>query len=444
MTLDREVERYRRAAGTSGQPLYLEIDEPGVRPKSFTEKGRLIAAVAATVALVAGTSIFAMRRDGRPEEVTPAASSVARAADGEGWADLPASPIAGRFQHVAVGTDTGVLVWGGYGGSTSLGDGAFFEAATGLWRALPDAPLATDRGDAVGVWTGSEVVLLNGINGGVKAAAFDPTRFVWRALPDPPIATAANMMTRAAFVNGRVVVVTVSEEGEGGTRNQVATYTPGQPVDDPGAWSIGESPPGSFGSGFDAVVVGGEVVVVGRRDSGGKSCGEAVVYAYAPDTDRWRLLPTTPIANVYGAAVVSTGSEVFIGGGVECGAVAGSPAKPPAGRSEAFLLNPTTGEWRPSAGAPVPFRGNSRYAEVWSGRFAIGRGPHGEPVLYDPAADRWHVAPATPLGNAYDEVPWVWHDGELFLTSGGVANGEGGCCRPLGGGYIYTPPYGWL
>jgi hypothetical protein len=446
--LDSEVASQTDARNAGAEPSYLVVDEPRRRgPLAGTSATvRAVAAVAATVVLIAGAVLVAARRDaGRVDPVVPPAassSSGARAADGEGWSDLPASSVAPRFQHVAVSTDTGVLIWGGYG-SDSLSDGAFFDSATRRWRSLPDAPLASDRGDAVGVWTGREVVLINGIDGHVRAAAFEPSAFEWRTLPDPPISNAANMMTKAVVVDGTIVVVAVSEEGEGGARNEIATFTPAGGDDDPaGAWSIGEPPPGSFGSGFDAVVVGSEVVVVARRDSGGKSCGDAVVYAYAPGGDAWRTLPSAPIANVYGPAVVSTGSELFVGGGVECGAAA-TAAGVPEGRAQAFLLNPVTGVWRPTSDAPAPLRGDSRYAEVWSGRFAVGRGPDGAPILYDPAADRWHVAAPTPLGEAYSEVPWIWQNGQLVLTSGGVGDEQGGCCRPLAGGYAYSPPFDW-
>lgn len=446
--LDAEVEQQVDTRRVGAEPSYLVVD--GRRPRGplagTSATVRALAAVAATVVLIAGAVLVATRSGAERVDpvVAPAASSSsgARAADGEGWSDLPASSVAPRFQHVAVSTDTGVLVWGGYG-SDSLSDGAFFDSPTGTWRSLPDAPLASDRGDAVGVWTGREVVLVNGIDGHVRAAAFDPSAFSWRSLPDPPISNAANMMTKAVVVEGTIVVVTVSEEGDGGARNEVATFTPaGGGGEAAGTWSIGEPPPGSFGSGFDAVVVASEVIVVGRRDSGGKSCGDAVVYAYAPGGDAWRSLSSGPIANVYGPAVVSTGSELFVGGGVECGKAA-TAAGLPEGRPQAFLLDPVTDAWRPTSDAPAPLRGDGRYAEVWSGRFAVGRGADGAPILYDPAADRWHAAVATPLGEQYSEVPWIWHDGQLLLTSGGVGDGQGGCCRPLAGGYAYTPPFDW-
>ena len=446
--LDAEVDRCAIAPDVLREPAYLDIGGTGVlTPASWrSRRARPIAAVAAAVALVAGVAMVAKGRDAeRVNPVTPPAvsPSAARAADGEGWADLPPSAIAPRFQHVAVGTDGGVLVWGGYGGSDNLSDGAFFDGKARTWRTLPDAPLGRDRGDAVGVWTGRDVVLVNGIDGEVKAAAFDPTTFEWRALPDPPVTNAANMMTKAVHVAGAVVVVTVSEEGEGGARNEIAVYSPGAARGDDGTWAIGEPPPGSFGSGFDAVVVGGEVIVVARRGSGGKSCGEVVVYAYSVATGRWRSLPSTPIGDAHGSAVVSTGTEVFVGGGVPCGGVDREPGSS-AGRG-GFLLDPATGAWRPTSAAPAPFGGDSRYPEVWSGRFAVGRGTDGQPVLYDPAGDRWHVAPPTPLGAAYQEVPWLWHEGQLLLASGGASDGDGGgCCRPVSGGYAYTPPYDWL
>src|SRR5438874_12479726 len=47
----------------------------------------------------------------------------------------------------------------------------------GTWRLLPAAPVP--KGHYVGVWTGTEFI----IDGGISAAAYNPTRNTWRALP---------------------------------------------------------------------------------------------------------------------------------------------------------------------------------------------------------------------------------------------------------------------
>ena len=344
----------------------------------------------------------------------------------EGWDLLAPAPIAARFQHLAVSTGSGLLVWGGYTGDGPRTDGAFYDGRSGEWRTLPKAPLSGSRGDAIGAWTGVEVVVVNGIDGHVKAAAFDPTSFTWRSLPDPPLTNAANMMARLLPTDAGVVVIAVSTEGEGGARNEVALYDAAAD-----RWTIGEPPPMSFGSAFDAVNVGDQVVLVGRRGGGGASCGDSVTLSYAPRTNRWRQLPDGPIGDRGGLVIASIGSEVLAAGGFVCG--------DPRPRREAFLLDPATSSWRNAATAPTTLSGGDRYGDPANGPLVFALDEAGVPALYDAAADRWQVGPAHPLGGRYTETPWSWVNDKIVAFSGGLANDEGGCCQRVDGGYAYTP-----
>jgi hypothetical protein len=278
------------------------------------------------------------------------------------------------------------------------------------------------------VWTGREVVVVNGVEGHVKAAAFDPVLFRWSALPDPPLTNAANAMSRALYVDGVVVVIAVATEGDGHSRMEVAHLDP-----DARTWSIAESPPKSFSSFFDAVEAGDEALVVARREMGGKSCGSSLVLAYRPRDQRWRELPSDPIAGLGSPAVVWTGHELFVGGGPSCpggGALV----------SSASLLDPASGAWRPAADAPIPFEGNYRYGEVWTGSSVLTINRDGTPVAYSPSSDTWHVGPRHPLDRTHhDEAPWAWLDGRAFIFSGGLGNDQGGCCDVIDGGYAYRP-----
>ncbi|MDP9402028.1 MAG: hypothetical protein M3P85_01555 [Actinomycetota bacterium] len=415
--LDEHIEQY--VVGVS----YLA---EGATPRRHRMKAGIVAAVAA-VTLVLGV-LLSSRGGGDGIVVAPTPAS--RPAGDEGWDLLPEAPVSARFQHLSVSTGSGLLVWGGYGSDKARTDGAFYDGETGTWRDVPKAPLAGDRGDAVGVWTGAEVIVINGIDGHVKAAAFDPESLSWRSLPDPPLTNAANMMTRVAAVGDAVVVIAVSVEGEGGARSEVARLDTTTDT-----WTIGQSPPASFGSGFDAVAVGSDIVVIGRRGISGASCGESTVLAYRPGANNWRNLPSGPIANRGGLAVASSGREVVVAGGIVCGD--DSP------RAETFLLDPVTESWRSAAPAPTAVRGSYRYGEAWTGRWMVAANDDGAPLLYDPAANRWHVGPPNPLRGRYTETAWTWVAGRVIIFSGGLADDEGGCCEPVDGGYAYTPPRDW-
>lgn len=120
------------------------------------------------------------------------------------WTMLPDSPLKPRNAPAAVWTGEEVLLWGGStapgdqvvdpddlrdapgdpSGAPDNRDGAAYNPTTRTWRSIADAPVAT-AGRPVGVWTGSEMIVLAGFNSR-DAAAYDPANDRWRTLPDLP------------------------------------------------------------------------------------------------------------------------------------------------------------------------------------------------------------------------------------------------------------------
>jgi Galactose oxidase, central domain/Kelch motif len=81
------------------------------------------------------------------------------------WRRLPAMD-AGRSRHTAVWTVHHLIIWGGQTGSAAENPaapphGLTLNPATGRWAALPTAPLRARTG-AVGVWTGTDMLIWNG------------------------------------------------------------------------------------------------------------------------------------------------------------------------------------------------------------------------------------------------------------------------------------------
>jgi hypothetical protein len=422
MNIDVET-RLARAA----QVLDDHIERPAITPAYVALSPRpsrrrpLLLSAAASVCLLALVSAVIYAHTGDAPTVTGATPS------GEGWSAMPDAPISPRFQQLAVSTGTGLFVWGGYASGDKT-DGAYLDSTTSTWRKLPSAPLASDRGDAIGAWTGHEVVVVNGV-GPVRAAAFDPVAFKWRALPDPPLANAASAMNRAFFVDGAVIVIGVAEEQDGKAPSQVARLdlTTSQ-------WTIAQNPSVSFSSFFSATVAGDEIIVVARRPDVKDSCG-SIVLAYHPASNAWRELPAGAAAERFLPVVAWTGSELFVGGGKLCG---GSGDLLPS----ADLLDPATGTWRHAPDAPVGFEGSFRYDELWTGHSVATIEPDGTPVLFDPATNAWHVGAASRVDSTYDETPFVWVGGSIMIWSGGVTDGPM-CCIPVEGGVAYTPPSGF-
>lgn len=415
-------ERLRRAGSALDDAAGARsvADRAYAAPLRTHARRRALAGVLAVAAAAAGVlGLSRARQD-------PVTATVPRPPAGaEGWFSLPDAPIGPRFQQLALWTDRGLLVWGGYA-DHDRSDGALYDPSSGTWRTLPAAPLQRGRGDAIGVWNGAEAIVLNGIDG-ARAAAFDPASFSWRALPDPPLHNAANAMNRVLLVGDTVVVVGVADEQDGRAPTQVARFDAATST-----WSTGATPPVEFTSFFDAVSTGSEVIVVaGRASNGDKSCG-SVVLAYNPASDTWRELPWGDSEQLTSPVVVWTGAELFVGGGRVCG-TSGEPSR------RARLLEPAAGTWRAAPDAPLPIAGNDRYEEIWTGAAVLTLTGDQTPVLFNPASGQWHVGTRSTIDARRTETPWVWDGAELLVWSGGGAVGSG-CCDPIDRGEAYVPP----
>ena len=110
----------------------------------------------------------------------------------DSWRSLAESPLVGRYLHTAVWTGEEMIVWGGSDDAETegfegapkryLGDGAAYDPATDSWRPLAEAPF-TPHAEHTAVWTGSEMLVWDGIEG----ATYDPAADTWRRLPTSPL-----------------------------------------------------------------------------------------------------------------------------------------------------------------------------------------------------------------------------------------------------------------
>jgi hypothetical protein len=413
--LDEHIERPARTLS------YLaSAPRPSHRRPLLVSVG-IFGCVMAAAALMISTRDTTEQRTITPGQTVPAGT--------EGWMTLPDAPISPRAQGLVVSTGDGLFVWGGYD-SDDKSDGAYLDMTTATWRKLPGAPLAGDRGDAIGVWTGREVVVLNGVNG-ARAAAFDPVAFKWRELPDPPLANAANAMNRAFFVDGAVIVIGVATEGGGKAPSQVVRLDLAT-----SKWTPLANPPVEFSSFFEAASTGEEIIIVGHRPNmKDEGCG-SMLLAYRPRTNTWREIPAGPAADRLSVMVVWTGTELFVGGGEICSQLDQTSAS-------ADLLDPATGQWRHAPDAPIGFEASFRYADLWTGKSVATINRDGAPLLFDPGANQWHLGVTSPNGAMSSEsTPLAWVAGSIVVWSGDRGDSKG-CCNPIKGGEAYVPPPGF-
>jgi hypothetical protein len=155
---------------------------------------------------------------------------------------MPLGPLSARRDVSAVWTGTELVIWGGLSRMGHFADGAAFDPATRVWRAIADGPLSP-RAGAPSVWTGTEMIVWGGAGPGpgrgsqglVDGAAYDPRTDRWRRIADAP--------------------------GEGR-------------------------------SGGTTLMVAGHMVTAAGTSSRGASAA-GTTYIYAPTTNRWTSVRTT-------------------------------------------------------------------------------------------------------------------------------------------------------
>jgi hypothetical protein len=109
-----------------------------------------------------------------PQAYTPATDA---------WREVTATGApAARYGHVAAWTGDALLVWGGADEGRVFDDGALYDPWDDAWRPLPalnaDDRSSTAREGAVGVWTGTELVVVGGWDRSDRA-----TPLGWRYQP---------------------------------------------------------------------------------------------------------------------------------------------------------------------------------------------------------------------------------------------------------------------
>ena len=108
------------------------------------------------------------------------------------WVPMAAAPasLPGRDTFASVWTGKQLLVWGGFRrgdgcAPCAQGDGAVYDLDSDAWTPMAPAPVS-GRGDAEAVWSGRDMLLWGGSDGGVQAdgALYNPTNDSWaRVVP---------------------------------------------------------------------------------------------------------------------------------------------------------------------------------------------------------------------------------------------------------------------
>jgi hypothetical protein len=228
--------------------------------------------------------------------------------------------VSGRIGATAVWTGREVLFWGGQAGPDTLfADGAAYDPATKQWRTLPSAPIGP-RAQHQAVWTGHEMVVWGGyarccpidsVIHDPAAAAYDPATNRWRRIADvPPPWSGDDGFAATLVADGRPLVW---------RRGRLGGYDPAA-----NAWSdVTGRPPATLppplkgpaaDPGAAALPAGSTIEPVALAASSGGDvftwighAGRLAGAAWRPSTSTWRA--TAPLDAQTGSAIVAAGPD---------------------------------------------------------------------------------------------------------------------------------------
>ncbi len=245
------------------------------------------------------------------------------------WAPTATSPLTGRHTVAAAWSTTTneLLVWGGCtsGYCTAVAaDGAAYDPATNTWSMLPAAPISA-RTDTAYAWTGTELTIWGGRNGGstfyVDGARFDPAKRSWTKFSEPPSTVLDGRMDQAfaATDSGGLVIWGGRKATSGGAdaRANGAVY---QPMI--GFLPISAAPdtvmsPSSKRYSLASWVGGGKLYLFSGLDSTGGDTPSVGFASYDLATDTWTTLDSTGAPGKRArATAVWTGREAILFGGI--------------------------------------------------------------------------------------------------------------------------------
>lgn len=175
--------------------------------------GILAVGVVATM----GTTMAVAARDGGtpPKWDGPAVHPVHAVSvelPGGRWTSIPAAPIVGRSDAVGIWTGSQMLVWGGANptGSRDYSDGATYNPTTRRWTKLPTAPLSA-RSEAASVWTGHLLFVWGGTDArghtDNDGALYDPATRRWTRLSAAPMT--AHSSVQALWTGTKILLLTM-------------------------------------------------------------------------------------------------------------------------------------------------------------------------------------------------------------------------------------------
>jgi len=337
--------------------------------------------------------------------------------------NLTGAPDA-RVSHTAVWTGSEMIVWGGTnGGGFEINTGGRYNPSTDSWTATSTTNAPEARVYHTAVWTGSEMIVWGGtdfINYFNTGGRYNPSTDSWTATSTANV-PGARFFHTAVWTGSEMIVW-----GGGGG---VALNTGGRYNPSTNSWtatSTTNAP--SARSAHTAVWTGSQMIVWGgSHPNGCLNTGGR----YNPSTDSWTASSTinAPDARSFHTAVW-TGSEMIVWGGQDIFL--------PRIYNSGGKYDPVTNSWTATSTGNAP-DARSSHTAVWTGSNMIVWGGGGNVTFnsggrYYPDIDLWvatSITNAPPSQFAYTAV-WTGSEMIVWGGDGGSLSAGGRYCVPSG------------
>lgn len=376
-----------------------------------------------------------------------------------------------RTEHAGVWTGTEMIVWGGFDQSGCVLTGSRYRPFNDGWLPMSSMGAPSLREEFSAVWTGDHLVVWGGfVHGSVGPSAldtggrYDPAADSWSATPteDAPVAryghsavwTGDEMIVWGGSNGGLLATGGRYDPSSGEWTEMISSGEPSSRIHHTATWT-----------GTEMVVFGGERDGVSLDDGG----------VFDPVLDVWEPTPTvnTPYARSHHNDVW-TGSELIIWGGVkytqygdqftntgrrfdpvvrEWAVMQNTSAPSPRAEAVAVWVGPygmfvwggrdassypvTAGLYFPhlndwlETGAPSSSTGRAAATAVWSGREALvwggyrGSTVRDDGIRYDPIISSWAtIYSSSTAGDRWGHTA-EWTGLEMVVFGGSYSNSSG-------------------
>jgi len=339
------------------------------------------------------------------------------------WTPLAAPPnpsANARVRPSSVWTGTEMVVWGGSNGGTLLTTGLRYTPALDSWQVTSTAGAPTGRYGERAVWTGTEMIVWGGAATGTQVntgARYSPSSDSWTATPS---SGAPSARERPVMVwSGSEAIVWGGYDNSSGSLGDGRRFSPSTglwlPMTAVGAPAARNNHAAAW-TGSRMLVWGGRLQTV-RTNTGG---------SYDPATDSWTALSTISAPSPRDWSLMAwTGDEAVVWGGSDTGPLA-----------TGGIYSPASDIWIPTStvAAPAPRSGFDWIPAATDQEFIVWGGAppnYNEGGRLDPEANVWSPMSLTgaPSGRAGHADLWT---GEYYLVWGG---GLGGTALADGAAY---------